>query len=500
MLRRAVGFAFSIVVLLAGTAAAQLITIRTVPVAQADQFDIFPSHNLGMGGVSIALPDTLLDPFNNPAKASRLAASRVFGSPMLYSVSENSGGGRTLPLGAILKSSSWFGGFAAALQEVDPSRRGFLFPGPLPTLDRAPSFAPTSTTFPGPARSRGNAFALAMLGKAIPELGVSVAGSASWASLHAVDGVDMLYARSQDVAQDGHGLDLRLGLLKEWDASRSFEAVVVHNRFSMAHDVTYADLVWDPGTQTFVQVPRVEQNLDRTNTWGLHLEYERPLTASGWRLGWLATGNILSHPKIPNYEIMSIPRDPGTSYAFNVGIGLARTNGQATVGIDAIYEPTWSTTWAEAAAPTPTRLGDTIPAGGRTIENHFRFGNALFRMGLNQELDTRGRAALQFGLMVRSIRYTLGQADNVQVSGRTQDESWVEWTPTWGLSLRFPTLEIRYRGRVTHGTGRPGVGGGGFVAAADAGPRGIIAAPSGPLTLDPVRVLTHQVSISLPLR
>ena len=26
------------------------------------------------------------------------------------------------------------------------------------------------------------------------------------------------------------------------------------------------------------------------------------MAASGWRMGWLATGNRLSHPKIPNYE------------------------------------------------------------------------------------------------------------------------------------------------------------------------------------------------------
>src|SRR2546426_5209194 len=50
---------------------AQLISIKTVPIAQGDQFAIFPSNNFGMGGVSIALADTLLDPFVNPAKGAR---------------------------------------------------------------------------------------------------------------------------------------------------------------------------------------------------------------------------------------------------------------------------------------------------------------------------------------------------------------------------------------------------------------------------------------------
>ena len=47
---------------------AQLISVKSVPVAEGDQFTIFPSLNISMGGVSIALDDPLLDPFLNPAK------------------------------------------------------------------------------------------------------------------------------------------------------------------------------------------------------------------------------------------------------------------------------------------------------------------------------------------------------------------------------------------------------------------------------------------------
>src|SRR5207237_1308007 len=82
---------------LAGPAAAQLISIKTVPIAQGDQFEIFPSNNFGMGSVSIALPDTLLDPFLNPAKGARLGAARFFGAPTAYGISQGAGGGRALP-------------------------------------------------------------------------------------------------------------------------------------------------------------------------------------------------------------------------------------------------------------------------------------------------------------------------------------------------------------------------------------------------------------------
>ena len=42
-----------------GLLSGQLISLKTVPVAAGDQFLIFPSENLAMGGVSIALDDRL---------------------------------------------------------------------------------------------------------------------------------------------------------------------------------------------------------------------------------------------------------------------------------------------------------------------------------------------------------------------------------------------------------------------------------------------------------
>lgn len=489
----------------AGPASAQLINIKTVPVAQADQFAIFPSRSLGMGGVSIALADPLLDPFRNPAKGTRLTTPYFFGSPVFYSVSSQAGAGRTLPLAALAKSGTWFGGLALALQQVDASRLNppRIFAAQPDVLRADLSILPPE---PPPAivneRTHGNSYAFAMVGKALPEARLSFGGSLFWAGLNAVDGVDLLYAGSQGVKQFGHALDVRLGLLKEWEGDRSLEAMFLYDRFRMTHDVSYLDAFWDPGAQRTLLRPRLEHNLDYTDVWGLHLEYERPVGEEGWRIGWLGTANRMSHPKIPNYEIMSIPRDPGDSYAFNVGIGVAASEGPATYGIDLIYEPIWSDTWADAAEPVATRIGGTIPAGGKTIENDFWFSNVLFRMGVARDLGQA--AAFQLGLAVRSIHYWLTQIDNVQVSIRDLEESWVEWTPTWGFSLRFPELELRYQGRVTNGTGRPGVvpnrGGFGLELNSASVGNNIIVAPSGPLTLGEVNVVTHLVSLSLPLR
>jgi hypothetical protein len=46
------------------TARAQLVTPKTVPVFQGQQFDILPSATSGMAGVSIALDDSLADPLS----------------------------------------------------------------------------------------------------------------------------------------------------------------------------------------------------------------------------------------------------------------------------------------------------------------------------------------------------------------------------------------------------------------------------------------------------
>jgi len=486
-------------------ASTQVIPIRTVPIAQGDQFQIFPSNNLGMGSVSIALNDPLQDPFVNPATGARVAAGggRFFSAPTVYSLSQNAGGGRSLPLAALARGGSWYGGLALALQQVEPSR---------PPFDRVGVFEPVALAatpgIPGPdTRAHGNQYVFAMAGKAWPNR-LSLGASVLWSGLHALDGVDLLYSGSQRVEQSGHALDLRLGLLKEWERGRSLEAVLLHNRFAARHDVTYVDVVWDPGLQTLVQQARLEQNADRTNTWGLHVKYARPIGTSGWRVGWLTTVNRLSHPKIPNYELANVPvmpRDPGRSLAYNFGIGLSKTRGPATFGIDAIFEPIRSYTWADAATPVTTVLGDTIAAGGKTVENRFRFANAVVRMGVSRDVELGGlgkAAELQLGLVVRSVRYHLAQTDNVQLLQRALETGWLEWGPTWGLSLRFPEFEIRYRGRVTNGAGRPGLQSFPVLWGRDVAFAGgsILAAPTGPLNLTDVSTTTHQISLSLPLR
>ena len=111
---------------------------------------------------------------------------------------------------------------------------------------------------------------------------------------------------------------------------------------------------------------------------------------------------------------------------------------------------------------------------------------------------------VQFGVALHSVDYTLHQLDHVTRLGRIQHESWVEWTRTWGLAMRFPDLELRYMGQQTTGAGRPGVVSNGGVVRDVARPAAVgqnfISAPSGATTLTGVAVTTHQFSVSIPVR
>ncbi len=469
---------------LAPSVFAQSIPVKTVPVAEGDQFLLFPSQNESMGGVSIALEDPLADPFVNPAKGIRTEGAHVSLAPVYYGFSADQaamddGSGRTLPMSALARSGHYFGGAALAWQELV-----------LPQLENG--------WLPQPAReaerSQDNLYAFGMGGLQIPGTNLSVAASALVARLNGIEGVRMLYAQGSQVDQSGTMGLYRLGLYRHWTDGRSAEAVFMHHRFSMEHDM----LEWQGGDgweREGTWAERTEE--DRTLGWALRLGYQHPLS-NGWRLGAQATGDWKWHPKIPNYDLMQIPRDPGRSEAYNIGIGVARKVGPAAFGLDLIYEPIWSHTWADALEDTETNAGGLVRAGQMTVENHFRFHNARLKMGARREA---GRFDFALGLDAHRIRYHLDQQNFVQVFEREMEESWTEWTFTTGLGLRFPEFTVRYQGALTLGTGQPSTRR--FVAEtadfAMAARADYIIAPNGALTLDEARVFTHQVSVTVPL-
>ena len=397
----------------------QVVTPRTIPVQQAGQFDIFPSKLSGMAGVSLTVDDTLLDPFVNPAKAIRVGTVIGFTGPAFHSISRGGGSGSTIPAGVLFSHREWAGGVLVAGQR----------------LNQVPTIAPE----PGRVTPH-NEYYSAVLARRMGR-GLTLGLSGYSAQLGGLDGVGQLYAGNDGVEVSGRLLDLRAGLLKEWKNNRSIELLLLHGKSDITHDARLMIRTWDPNTRQFTSAPVMAHNDDRTRFWGAHTEMVLPIDTLGSRVGLLLTANRITHPKIPNYPLVNIPRDPGLTHAFNVGVGLGKALGGTSGGMELIYEPIWTNTWATTPAAIETDDGIVIPSGGKTIENWFRFSNIKVRAGLSREFgvsaDSSSSMRLQFGIAVVTNNYSLRQQDNIALTRRDRQFSWTEWGPTFGFGLRL---------------------------------------------------------------
>ena len=488
-------------------AQAQLISFKTIPVATGDQFLLFPSQNLGMGGVSISLEDSLLDPFINPAKGAWVEKTSFIWSPTYYAISEYNSSAYTMPLGILFNSSQWFSGFSAAIQQLETSR-----------INDMRNNAWIFNWHPGAMVQRlssdtwsNNFYMFGLLGKRLSNSNTSIASSLFLADLDFIEGVDLLYTDSENINQSGYITDWRVGLQSELGDGRLYEVLLLYNRLRMTHKVIYLDTEWDDVIGEMVEQTLSEKNPDHSDTWGIHTRYVQPLRPGGWRVGGIFTINWITHPEIPKYSIVAvpepqeIPKDPGDSWAYNIGIGTSENIGKAVYGMDFIYEPIWCHSWAYEDTSVVTVEGKIIPVGSKTIDNHFKFSNSVWRIGIKREEKNIG---FHLGVQMRRIHYRLEQINLINDISRDQREQWKEWTYSWSLILKFPEFHIRYLGRMTTGSGQPGEAGSfwnerrwGFQDAQLFGSKGsFILPPGNSLTLDEVTIRTHQITFTFPFR
>jgi hypothetical protein len=334
---------------------------------------------------------------------------------------------------------------------------------------------------------------------------LSLGAGVSHAGIGAVDGVDLLYAGSDGIAQSGHMTEFRLGAHKEWAPGHSFELLGVHSRTDMTHDVHFTTWTWDPVLRQPIVTQRQDHNLDQTRIWGVHSTYYQPVGSDGWRVGGLLTADRLSHPKIPNYSVQNVPRDPGTTHGYAIGLGVGRLAGRSSFFADLVAEPMTSETWADLARDTTDVGGTVLPAGARTIENRFDFHNSTARVGAGYAFpvsaDSSSTVGLDAGLSVHTIGYGLRQTNNVARTTRRQSERWAEQTQSIGIRFRSRELEASYTFRRTcgnQGCGDEPQGIPSPVAFDAAG--GIIAAPSAPLFLRSGTETSHRFMVALPIR
>jgi hypothetical protein len=469
------------------SARAQLVTPRTVPVFQDEQFNVVPTSRPGLANSFIALEDTLADPFINPAKVTRLRGVSAAAAPYTHHVTGNRGGGQTFPVALYAAGSEWAGALLAAYQNLD--RAG-------PTFNQ-----PTNS------RTSNNQYFSGVLARRFGSL--LVGAGASHAGLEAIDGVDLLYAGSDRIEQHGSVNEFRLGVVKELGVGHSFELLGMHNRTGMTHDVHFTTWTWDPVARQTIVTQRQEQNLDQTHIWGVHSRYYRPVGTNGWRVGGLLTANRLSHPKIPNYVLQNIPRDPGDTYGYNLGVGAGRLDGPTSFFVDIIIEPMRSETWADMARDTVDVAGTPILAGAKTIENSFNFHNSKARVGAGHVFpvsdDSSQTISIDAALSVYTIGYGLRQTNNIARTTRHQAERWAEMSQSLGVRFRTRDIEVSYAYRRTCGNQGCGedeqrgvIFATGDFALAAAG--GIIAAPSAPLFLQSGIQSSHRFGVVVPIR
>ena len=478
---------FLFLLLLPAALGAQVIPLKTVPIPSGEQFLLAPSANLGLAGVSVALDDAYADPFANPARGMLLDGVRVHVAPTVYGETNDAVGGRTLPVALTLGNGRQFGTVLVALQQLDEfRRRGF---NPIPIEGGTSNFGGSTI----------NTYAHAGLGFAWPDGRTAVGVSGMYASLNALDGVSQLYFRAAELEQDGRLAEVRLGLLRDLGEGRMLDAVALMRDLDMTHRQTVALFTapdtapWE-GTWTTWQ----ETGHDRTVTRAGQLRYTMPLSGEGSRFGVQLGGSWKSHPKIPEYDL-NFPRDPGTSRAFSVGVGMTEVRGRALIAIEALFEPAWSHTWALSDSLIALPTGGSIAPGAKTVDNRFRFSNWSLAGAFGYDRET---VDFRFGLRVRAIQYDLEQRNFLTASTRETEEGWLEWSPSWGVAWSLDDFELSYTGRWLS-KGDPRSSCGPFwcddqpVFAED--DIDYLVAPDGPVSMPDYRVTTHRFAISVPV-
>jgi hypothetical protein len=474
---------------------AQGIQIRTVPIVANSQAEFFLSLARGMGNLSIAFDDPLGDPFINPAKASRIRGATIFTSPTRNSWSNVNGrpvftsSGSSKYLGTSM-SSIPFGGF---FQMGNTYAGGFVsyqgYSSERTTL--FPEWGFSSRAIRKDIGSNTHVFGL--FGVRFPESNFSIAGSISWSDYEAFDGVNLLYPGSYNIKQSGWSRGYKLGILAELTDVDQLEFVAARSILKASHKVTYPALFG--GYMPFAQT-RSELNRDESSGWILHGAYKRRID-DRWKIGAIVTVNWKEHPKIPNYELAGIPRDPGTSIAYNIGIGAAAYGQRSTLGFEYIYEPITSYTWAEAGEGSSFPDSTPLAPDFKTVENFFDFSNHILRIGLQSKtkyewLENR------FGVQLHFYKYNLNQHDNIWRTSRLFKYDWLEATLSGGLNVKFSNIELMYTLQVILGNGMVGTSlrwGAESNAASplSASVNDFIIAPSGALAVDKIPLFTHQI-------
>ncbi|MCL4549627.1 MAG: hypothetical protein M1495_13770 [Bacteroidetes bacterium] len=478
---------------------AQWISIRTIPVIASNQSEFQPSLARGMGNISIAFDDPLGAQFINPAKASRLNGITLFTSPSRNSWSNDDGRPvfagsnssfypgtsiNSIPIGGFFRSDNYFSGIMVAYQGYngERSQRSFATRGPASS-----SMADVKRTDVG-----NNTYLYGLLGMSIPNTGLSVAVSGSWGKFGAIDGVNLLYPGAIDIKQDGEAWEAKFGAVGELIDGDKLEFVAGRSIYKATHEVSYSNFFWLWDDQLNTNFVRTEVNKDETKEWLMYARYLRHIN-SFWNVGASLSVNWKDHPKIPNYSLANIPRDPGISVAYNIGIGANWSNSKSLWGFEYIYEPITTNTWAEAGEQMLPPPNQNLSPNFKTVENFFNFYNHIIRIG-HQSQSKWEWLDYRFGVQFHFYKYNMNQNDNIRRTARMFSTYWLETTASGGLTASLGNIRLTYTLQLVFGNGMVGTASSTIVFDAGTRTNDFLPAPSANLIVDKITLVTQQLT------
>lgn len=433
--------------------AGQTISVKTLPLIATQQFNLAPSYNAGMGGISIALDDDLADGFLNPARITALDRNLFYLAPYRDSWSQRQttdGWGsptestiqgsmvQAIPVGAI-KHTRIAGG------RIRLTTGLALSPENLRHRSHYRQFwDPEIGQWNGPLQMSVLNWPLTGIAAIqFPGRGLSVGVGVDAVTLHGVDGIALLYPGARELRQNGKLAQYRLGVSIEGPEESRLDFLLFHKRYRMEQDAVYdwrADI----------------HNKDEEQSWLVQFKGRLPMEDHA-QVGLELTGHWKWHPKIPDYPApeVSIPRDPGITKAGRIGIGFSTREGKLLVAIDAAVEIIDSKTWGDTTAPVTTDDDRIIEAGDPLFRNDYFFTNALLRLGTEYQINPRLR--VQAGWSTR--QYSLDYYHEDYVTGETITATpqnwWKEPVLTGGIVAEMGPMEWIFQTSKRTGTGMP---------------------------------------------
>ncbi|MBI2427222.1 MAG: hypothetical protein HYV29_00210 [Ignavibacteriales bacterium] len=467
------------------TLTAQIITVKTYPILSDQSVLELPSANGGLGGIAFALHDRFAEPYRNPAfitsskgvamfvlprwsgwNLSHTGGTRYTQSGYDYS-SQQSASNAQLSIGALTADGTYGIAVATGYQRLRSSLR-----------DGTSGSLPFTSSFNADQHP-----ILVAGGLAITEH-ISIGALYNYIPLKGFDGIQFLYPRSRTVHVSGSVNEYRLGVSAAFGSS-AFDIVAGRNMLDASHGATYE---WGP------MVENKDEN-DNIFAQGIF----RQEVSEKVSLAATATANWKELPKLPDYPIAGVPRDPGYTRAFNLGGGMTyMMNPSILFAFEYLYEPIMADTWVDALETRTTGSG-TIMKGNREQEHNYDFHNHILHLGL--QIRPEEWLTLQAGASLHSYSYAYEMKDHLNNISRqsSPENEWTETTLTGGIIAQYGNVQLSYTAEFL--TGRGLLEQERIFRWDQAGVRAndVILVPNDFLKIKPVNVMSHRMTVMYAL-